>query len=103
MTEIKSNMTDDLLDEDLKMILGQRYQDESHLFTPEAQDRRRNNRLVFTLRITAFMMALVFGISWAKSMSFLTDGQFGLWIGLCAAVVGYNAGVCVSHMKGWRD
>ena len=103
MTEIKRNVTDELLDEDLKMILGKRYQDESHLFTPEAQDRRRNNRLVFTLRITAFMMALMFGISWAKSMSFLTDGQFGLWIGLCAAVVGYNAGVCVSRMKGWRD
>lgn len=103
MTEIKRNVTDELLDEDLKMILGKRYQDESHLFTPEAQERRRNNRLVFTLRIAAFMMALMFGISWAKSMNFLTDGQFGLWIGLCAAVIGYNAGVCISHMKGWRD
>ena len=87
----------------LKGILGKRYQDESHLFTPEAQERRRNNRLVFTLRIMAFMASMIFFISWAKSMSFLSDGQFGLLIGLCGAVVGYNAGVCVSHMKGWRD
>ena len=103
MTENKRIVADELLDEDLKMILGKRYQDESYLFTPEAQERRRNNRLVFTLRIAAFMLAMMFAIGWAKSMNFLTDGQFGLWIGLCASVVGYNAGVCVSHMKGWRD
>ena len=103
MTEIKSKVADELLDDDLKMILGKRYQDESYLFTPEAQERRRNNRLVLTVKITAFMLAMMVTIGWAKSMGFLTDGQFGLWIGLCAAVVGYNAGVCVSHMKGWRD
>lgn len=103
MTEIKSNVAEELLDDDLKMILGKRYQDTSHLFTPEAQERRRNNRLVFTLRITAFMSSVMFFISWAKSMSFMSDGQFGLLIGLCAGVIGYNAGVCVSHMKGWRD
>ena len=103
MTEIKSKVADELLDEDLKMILGKRYQDTSHLFTPEAQERRRNNRLVFTLRIMAFMACMIFFISWAKSMGFMSDGQFGLWMVLCGSVVGYNAGVCVSHMKGWRD
>ena len=103
MTENKRIVADELLDEDLKMILGKRYQDTSHLFTPEAQERRRNNRLVFTLRIMAFMACMMFFISWANSMSFMGDGLFGLLMGLCGSVVGYNAGVCVSHMKGWRD
>ena len=31
----------ELMDDELKGILGKRYQDESHLFTPEAQARRR--------------------------------------------------------------
>ena len=103
MTEIKRNVADELLDDDLKKILGKRYQDTSHLFTPEAQERRRNNRLVFTLRITAFMASIMFFVSWAKYMGFLSDGLFGFCIGMCNTVVGYNAGVCVSHMKGWRD
>ena len=103
MTEIKSNVADELLDDDLKKILGKRYQDTSHLFTTESQERRRNNRLVFTLRIMAFMASMMFFISWAKSMGFMSDGLFGLLMGLCGSVVGYNAGVCVSHMKGWRD
>lgn len=96
-------VADEFLDDDLKQILGNRYQDESHLFTPEAQERRRNNRLIFTARIAAFMMTLMFGISWMNSVGFISTGSFGFWISMCSIVVGYNAGVCVSHMKGWRD
>lgn len=33
----------ELLDEDLKQILGSRYEDMSDKFTPEAQERRRNS------------------------------------------------------------
>lgn len=103
MTEIKRNVTDELLDDDLKMILGKRYQDMSHLFTPEAKQRRRNNRLVFTLRITAFMLTLMFSISWMTHMGFMSTGLYGCLTSAFATVIGYNAGVCVSHMKGWRD
>lgn len=103
MDKNKSYVADELLDEDLKQILGKRYQDESYLFTPEAQQRRRNNRLMFTLKITAFMLVQMFFLYWAQGMGFMSAGWFGIWIGLCAIVIGYNAGVCVSHMKGWRD
>ena len=103
MTENKRIVADELLDEDLKMILGKRYQDTSHLFTPEAQERRRNNRLVFTLRITAFLACMMFCFSWMNLMGFMSTGWYGCLISACAMVIGYNAGVCYSHMKGWRD
>ena len=103
MDKNKSYVADELLDEDLKMILGKRYQDESHLFTPEAQEKRRNNRLVFTLKITAFMMPLMFSTYWMHSMGFMSTSWFWFVTNCCATVIGYNAGVCVSHMKGWRD
>ena len=48
--ENKTIVADELLDADLKQILGKRYQDMSDKFTPEAQERRRNNREVFTLK-----------------------------------------------------
>ena len=95
--------SEELLDESLKVILGNRYQDESHLFTPEAQQIRRNNRVMFTIKITAFLLVMMMSAKWFNSVGILTDNQFGLWISLCSTVVGYNAGVCVSHLKGWRD
>lgn len=103
MDKNKSYLTDELLDADLQQMLGNRYTDMSHLFTPEAQQRRRNNRLMFTLKITAFLVTLMYTISWMYSMDFLTTEWFGILIAGCAIVIGYNAGVCVSHMKGWRD
>ena len=103
MTEIKSKVAEELLDDDLKQILGKRYQDETHLFTPEAQERRRNNRLVFTVRIVAFMTVLIFFMAWADGMNLMAHGAAVTGIGICTMVVGYNAGVCVGHMKGWRD
>ena len=103
MDKNKSYVADELLDEDLKQMLGNRYSDMSNLFTPEAQDRRRNNRLMFTIKITAFQMTLMYTITWIHSMGFIDTGWFGFLIAGCATVIGYNAGVCVSHMKGWRD
>lgn len=93
----------ELMDDELKGILGKRYQDESHLFTPEAQERRRNNRVVFTIRITAFMIVLMFGVRWANSVGIFTSEELTFWVSICSIVIGYNAGICVSHLKGWRD
>ena len=94
---------DELLDEDLKNILGKRYEDMSDKFTPEAQERRRNNRAIFTIKISVFMMVLMFSMCWANSVGLMSDNAYGLGLTLSALVVGYNLGVCVSHMKGWRD
>lgn len=106
MTNIKSNVadcSDELLDADLKQILGKRYQDASHLFTPEAQECRRNNRLVFTVKITAFIITVINFLLWAHLQGLLSFGKVAFGLIGCAVVIGYNAGVCVSHMKGWRD
>lgn len=94
---------DELLDEDLKNILGKRYEDMSDKFTPEAQERRRNNRLMFTLRIATFMSAMIFFMAWADSMNLMAHDLATIGISICTMVTGYNAGICVSHMKGWRD
>ena len=106
MNKNKNNVavvSDELLDDSLKVILGNRYQDESHLFTPEAQQIRRNNRVIFTAKIAAFMLALMYFATWANSVGFISNDQCSFWISVCSIVVGYNAGVCVSHLKGWRD
>ena len=95
--------SDELLDADLKKILGNRYQDVSHLFTEEAQERRRNNREIFTLRIAAFMGVLMAFAVWAHLVGIMSTGAMCIGIGICNLVVGYFAGVCVSHNKGWRD
>ena len=103
MDKNKSYVTDELLDADLQQMLGNRYSDITELFTPEAQQRRRNNRLMFTLKITAFLLCLMHCINWLYSMTFLSNGWYWFLTSGCGAVIGYNAGVCVSHMKGWRD
>ena len=103
MDEKKVIVAEELLDEDLKQILGKRYEDMSDKFTPEAQERRRNNREVLTLRITAFMGTLMFGMVWAKIFGIMSTAGLCIGIGLCNLVIGYFAGVCVSHNKGWRD
>lgn len=93
----------ELLDDGLKEILGKRYEDISDQFTPEAQEKRRNNREVFTLRIAAFMATLIFFMVWADCMGLMAHGIATFGISICTMVVGYFAGVCVSHNKGWRD
>lgn len=103
MNKTNSYVADELLDEDLQQMLGNRYTDMSEMFTPEAQRRRRNNRLRFTLQITAFLLCLMHCINWLYSMTFLSNGWYWFLTSGCAIVIGYNAGVCVSHMKGWRD
>lgn len=103
MNENKVIVAEELLDADLKQILGKRYEDMSEKFTPEAQERRRNNREVLTLRITAFMCTLMFGMVWAKIIGIMSTAGLCIGIGLCNLVIGYFAGVCVSHNKGWRD
>ena len=93
----------EILDEELKQILRSRYEDITHLFTPEAQKRRRNSRLVFTLRISVLMGSLVGFMAWADGMHLMAHSTATVGISICTMVVGYFAGVCVSHMKGWRD
>ena len=95
--------SDEILDADLKTILGKRFEDMSDKFTPEAQEQRRNNRLVFTLKMAGFLGTMVFAFAWADSMGLMAHGLATSCISFCTLVVGYLAGVCVSHMKGWRD
>lgn len=95
--------SDELLDADLKKILGKRYEDMSDKFTPEAQERRRNNRVVFTLKITAFICTLILFLAWCDGMSLMAHSVASFGISICALVIGYFLGVCVSHIKGWRD
>ena len=102
MNKTKSYVADELLDADLQQMLGNRYSDITELFTPEAKQQRRNNRLKFTLQITAFLFCLMHCINWLHSMEFLTAGWHWFLICGCGAVIGYNAGVCVSILKGWR-
>ena len=101
--ENKTIVADELLDADLKKILGKRYEDMSDKFTPEAQQMRRNNRVIFTARISVLILVLMFSAYWANSVGILTDNQYGLGLVLGGIVAGYNAGVSVSHLKGWRD
>ena len=101
--ENKNIVADELLDADLKQILGKRYEDMSDKFTPEAQERRRNNREVFTLKIAAFIGTLIFFLSWADWMGLMAHSIATFGISICTMVVGYFFGVCISHNKGWRD
>ena len=89
-------------DDELKGIMKNRYQDESHLFTPEAQEQRRNNRLMFTLKISAFLIGLCFFCLWANVEGLMSVGKMAGAIAGCAIMIGYNIGVCVCHNKGWR-
>ena len=89
-------------DDDLKKIMGNRYQDETELFTPEAQEQRRRNRELFTLKISAFGACLIFFVTWLHNMGMMSAGLMGTCISLSSLVVGYNFGVCVCHNKGWR-
>ena len=95
--------SDELLDADLKQILGKRYEDMSDKFTPEAQEQRRNNREVFTLRVTAFIGSLIFFFSWCCGAGLMAHGVATIAISICTLVIGYFFGVCISHNKGWRD
>lgn len=101
--ENKNIVADELLDADLKQILGKRYEDMSDKFTPEAQERRRNNREVFTLKITAFIGTLIFFLSWCDCAGLMAHGVATFGISICTLVMGYFFGVCISHNKGWRD
>ena len=101
--ENKKIVADELLDADLKKILGKRYEDMSDKFTPEAQQKRRNNREVFTLKIAAFIGTLIFFVAWADCMELMSHGVATSAISVCTMVMGYFHGVCVSHNKGWRD
>ena len=89
-------------DDELKAIMKNRYQDKSELFTPAAQDQRRNNRLMFTLKIAAFMACLCFFAIWANAEGLMSAVKMAGAIAVSAAVIGYNVGVCVCHNKGWR-
>ena len=89
-------------DDELKRIMKGRFEDKSDLFTPEAQEQRRNNRLMFTLKIAAFMACLCFSSIWANIEGLMSLGSAVIIIAGCAAVAGYNVGVCVCHNKGWR-
>ena len=92
----------EILDDDLKMILRDRYEDASHLFTREAQDKRRNNRLIFTGKIALFMAVVCGFMAWANAMGMMSIWKMILGMISCSLVVGYNIGVCVCHNKGWR-
>ena len=92
-----------LLDHELKMILGSRYEDMSDKFTPEAQKRRRNNRLIFTVRISLFVLVICNTMLWAVGEGLMDAGLFLILLCLGMIVIGYNIGVCVSHNKGWRE
>ena len=46
------------MDDELKQIMRNRYEDISDKFTPEAQQARRNNRLRFTVYLTSFCLVM---------------------------------------------
>ena len=92
----------DLMDDELKIIMGNRYQDESHLFTPAAQDKRRNNRLMFTRNIAILMGVLCGFMTWMNQVGIMSTWLMALGVSVCSIVVGYNVGVCICHNKGWR-
>ena len=101
--ENKNIVADELLDADLKQILGKRYEDLSDKFTPEAQERRRPPREVFTRRMAAFLSVLMAFTVWAHLVGILTTGEMCIGMCICSLVMGYFFGVCISHNKGWRD
>ena len=89
-------------DDELKLIMRNRYQDQSDLFTPEAQDQRRLNREMFTMKIIAFVACLSFCMIWANGVGLIPDWFEISGVASCGALVGYNVGVCICHNKGWR-
>lgn len=89
-------------DDDLKRIMRSRYEDKSELFTPAAQDQRRRNREEFTLKIIAFMLSLCIPMIIMNNLGVVPDGLMIFTVAICAAVAGYNVGVCICHNKGWR-
>ena len=95
--------SDELLDADLKQILGKRYEDMSDKFTPEAQQKRRNNRLMFTVRVSLFVLTICNSMVWAMREGLVGVGFLLLTWCVGMIVIGYNIGVCVSHNKGWRE
>lgn len=90
------------MDDELKRIMGKRYEDMSDKFTPEAQRERRNNRLRFTFHISLFCLAIVNSLMWACGQGFVGVGTFLFGLSAAMIVIGYNIGVCVCHNKGWR-
>ena len=90
------------MDDDLKEILGKRYEDISEKFTPEAQQARRNNRLRFTICISGLCVIMCNFMLWALGQGLANVGLAFLGVSACMIVVGYNIGVCVCHNKGWR-
>lgn len=103
MNEMKRNNHDELLDEELRKILGRRYEDASHLFTKEAQRRRRSSREILTLKVTAFMGSLIIFFAGTGRLGLISQGVSTFGISVCTMVIGYFLGVCVSHNKGWRE
>lgn len=95
-------MNDEIFDEELKAIIGHRYEDISDKFTEEAQERRRNNRLLFTAKISVILVLIVNTLVWAFQAGLSSFGFTAMGITLCAAAIGYNVGICVCHNKGWR-
>lgn len=93
----------ELLDNELKKILGSRYEDISDKFTPEAQKERRNNRLMFTAKISLFILVICRTMLWAVGEGLMDAGLFLICLCLGMIVIGYNIGVCDSHNKGWRE
>ena len=99
MDNTKINVAEDLLDEDLKQILGKRYQDVTHLFTEEAKQHRKDLRVQFTLRMAAFLGVMVVFFVWCMSEGLMSVSTCLIFVSTCTMVVGYLAGVCVSYLK----
>lgn len=93
---------DDYFDDDLKQIMGHRYKEDNHAFTPEAQKQRKNNRLKFTYRISAFLGVLTGFMIWAHRAGLIAYGVMIAGVITCAMIVGFNMAVCVCHNQGWR-
>jgi len=90
------------MDAELKQIMGSRYKDMSDKFTPEAQQKRRNNRRRITWYIAIFCLSACRFLLWgfAEGMVNPLVAYFGSLA--CMICLGYNIGVCVCHNKGWR-
>lgn len=99
MDNTNINVAEELLDEDLKMILGKRYQDVSYLFTEEAKQHRRDLRVQFTLRMAAFLGVMVGFFVWCMNEGLMSVSTCLIFVSTCTMVMGYLAGVCVSYLK----
>ena len=99
MENTKINVAEELLDEDLKKILGNRYHDVTHLFTEEAKQHRRDLRVQFTLRMAAFLGVMVCFCVWCMNEGLMSVSTCLIFVSACTMVVGYLAGVCVSYLK----